>query len=218
MNTDHHPRLFVFGGLGGIVGTLCYIAAITVPMGVVGTLIFSMAWPVLSIVFASSLFRFIGHERQSATNQLAFVFACLAFVLVAAMMSSQLAVVAGMQEYAEHSLTGEPDLLRLMQRSTRLVDMGIDVAWDLFIGTSLIFLSVALKGCQSFGIWWATPAILLGILLIVLNVITFPWPPNTRGLHDIGPAVGLYIIALSARLTFLGTRMTRTHLATGHDK
>jgi hypothetical protein len=81
------------------------------------------------------------------------------------------------------------------------------VAWDILIGTSLIFLSFALARNNRFGTWWALPAGLLGGLLIVLNVSTFPWPPNTQGLFDIGPAIGLFIIALSVRLVLLGIRM-----------
>jgi peptidoglycan/LPS O-acetylase OafA/YrhL len=93
-----------------------------------------------------------------------------------------------------------------MRQSIRLVDMGIDVAWDLFIGTSLIFLCFALAGDARFGLRWAIPGAVLGFVLIVLNVSTFPWPPNTRGLFDIGPAVGVFIIALSLRLLQLGIR------------
>lgn len=210
MNTNQDARHFSFGGISGIVGTLCYVIAITVPLGQTGTYIFAMAWPILSIVFVFSLFRFIGLHGQSTSNQLAFIFACLAFALVAVMMSSQLAVKAGIQEYIESSSTSQQELLQLMRRSIRLVDMGIDVAWDLFIGTALVFLSIALKGHPDFGLWWAFPAILLGILLMVLNVITFPWPPNTRNLFDIGPAVGAYIIALGTRLLLLGNRMRQT--------
>jgi len=87
--------------------------------------------------------------------------------------------------------------------------MGLDVSWDLFIGVSLFFLSLVLKTNKSFGIVWSIPSILLGVTLIVLNVITFPWPPNTQGLIDIGPAIGLFIIALSTRLVILGMKMKK---------
>jgi len=90
------------------------------------------------------------------------------------------------------------------------VDMGLDVAWDLFIGTSLIFLAVAIRGHRNFGVWWSIPAGMLAILLIVLNSSTFPWPPATRGLFDIGPAIGIYIMSVSGRLLFLAVRMKKS--------
>jgi hypothetical protein len=203
-------RLFVAGGISGVLGTLCYVVAITVSLNHIATYVLAMAWPILSIVFVFSLYRFIALDNQSAANQLAFVFACLAFALVAAMMSAQLAVKIGIEEYIARSTGNEQEFLSMMRQSIRLVDMGLDVAWDVFIGIALIFLSVALKGHHHFGLWWSIPSALLGIALIVLNVFTFPWPPDIQGLFDIGPAVGVYIIALSTRLFVLGKRMGRT--------
>ena len=169
----------------------------------------AMSWPILSIVFVFSLYRYIAIHKQSAYNQLALLMACLAFAMVAMMISIQLSVRFGINEYISNSSNSEQEMLRVMQNSIRLVDMGLDVSWDLFIGVSLIFLSIVLKGNKSFGLWWSLPAVMLGIMLIVLNVITFPWPPDTQGLIDIGPAIGLYIIALSTRLLILGLKQQR---------
>jgi hypothetical protein len=65
-------RLFVVGGISGILGTLCYVIAITVPLNPIATYVLAMAWPILLIVFVFSLYRFIALDNQSATNQLAF--------------------------------------------------------------------------------------------------------------------------------------------------
>jgi hypothetical protein len=207
MTGNHTPRLFILGGLSGILGTLSYVVAIAVPLDATLTYLLAMSWPLFSIIFIFSLYQFVAIEKEGTANRLAFIFGCLAFALVAVMMSAQLAVKIGMQEYIQATPQPDRDLLRQMEHPIRLVDMGIDVAWDLFIGTSLIFLSAALKGHPAFRTWWAVAAALLGIMLITLNVITFPWPPNTRGLFDVGPAVGLYIIILSTRLVVLGARI-----------
>jgi hypothetical protein len=164
-----------------------------------------MCWPVLSIVFVFFLVQYIEHGRPAPANQLSFVFAVLGFAMVAGMISIQLAVRTGMEEYLA-GFSENDELLKALRRSSRLVDMGLDVAWDMFIGTSLILLCFALLRHPDFGIWWGIPAGLLGLLLIVLNVITYPWPPDTKGLIDVGPVIGLYIIALSSRLIVLGIR------------
>ena len=122
------------------------------------------------------------------------------------MMSIQLAVGIGMENYISSSSISNPELLHFMQKSLRLIDLGIDVSWDLFIGVSLIFLSIAINKNNLFKIWWTIIGSILGIGLIVLNVATFPWPPNTKGLIDIGPLVGLYIIFLSTRLIIIGVK------------
>jgi len=208
MNSNQEWRLFVFGGLSGIVGTLCYVVTAVVPFGRTLTYVLAMTWPVFSVIFVFSLSQYVAIKRQSSANQLALLFAALAFTMVAAMISIQLGVRTGIDEF----IAGSPEqkeILTLTKRSTRLVDMGLDVAWDLFIGTALVFLGFAIAKHEHFGFRWAIPAALLGLLLIIFNVKTFPWPPADEGLFDVGPAIGLFIIALSIRLLQLGLQMKR---------
>lgn len=54
---------------------------------------------------------------------------------------------------------------------------------------------------------WAIPSLILGGLLVGLNAATFPWPPASRGLFDIGPFVGLYMLLLSGRILRYGWQM-----------
>jgi hypothetical protein len=152
-----------------------------------------------------SIFKYVALEHQTIANQLSFVFASLGFTIVACMISVQLAVRWGINEHILNAPENE-ELLGLIHQSTRLIDHGLDVAWDLFIGISLIFLYAAIKGHSKFRLPWAIPSLLLGAILIMLNVYTFPWPPNSVGLFDIGPLIGIYIIAISSRLTLLGVK------------
>lgn len=202
-----HKQLLISGGASGIVGTLCYISAAAFQFNTRVTFLLAMVWPIFTIIFLFALFRFFDDSKKQMTNYLAFIFGCLAFTLVAAMLSSQLSVVAGTDEYINSAPASDQELLRTIRKSERLVDLGIDVAWDLFIGTSLIFLGMTLRSRPNFGLWWGLPAGVLGFALIVLNVITFPWPPNTQNLFDIGPVIGLYIIFLAMRVLILGIRM-----------
>jgi hypothetical protein len=206
LNTEKKTGLYVLGGVSGITGTLCYIAAIAIPLDRISQYITAMAWPVLSIIFVHSIYRYISIERQTAANQLSFLFACLGFSMVACMLSVQLAVEVGMEDY--FAVTPDKvENLKIIKHSLRLIDQGIDVAWDIFIGTSLIFLFFSIKGHPHFRLWWSIPSFLLGLTLIILNVIAFPFPPDSKGLFDIGPGIGLYIIILSTRLIWLGSRM-----------
>ncbi len=207
MPNEHQNRLFILGGASGIVGTICYIIAGFVSLEPSLGYAVAMAWPILSIVFLFSLCQFLDPERRNTASQLAFVFGSLAFTLVAAMLSAQLAVKLGVDEYAAQSSQIQPELFKILRRSLRLVDLGLDVAWDLFMCTSLFFLAWQMNRHPRFGAWWALPAALLSAGLMVLNIVTFPWPPDTRGLIDLGPFAGLYIVLLSGRLLYLGIRM-----------
>ncbi len=209
MNDRSLHKLATAGGISGVIGTLCYILAIAVPFGDRLAYTVIMLWPILSIVFAYALCRLIGATRESAVNQLAFVFAALAFSAVAGMISVQMAVRMGIAEYVGAAPPADAALHRTILDSARLIDHGMDVAWDFLIGTSLMFLSAALSSDGRFGKSWGIVSGVLGAALVVLNAITFPWPPNTAGLFDLGPFIGLYIVALSFRLTMIGIRGPR---------
>ena len=203
MHRTQTPTGLILGGIAGIVGTVLYVLVSFLPFHQNVLYFMAMAWPILSIVFVYALYQYIAYKHQSMANQLAFVFAVLGFTIVACMISVQLAVNFGLTEQMAVAPDNE-EFLGTLRRPLRLIDLGLDVAWDLFIGTSLIFLFTAIKRHPKFPLPWAIPALVLGIGLIVLNVYTFPSPPNTAGLFDIGPLIGLYIISLSIKLVVIG--------------
>ena len=207
MKASQDPSLFIWGGISGVFGTILYVAAIAIPFPPLLTYILAMCWPILSIIFVFALYKYIALEHQSAFSQLALIMACIAFAMVALMISVQMSVRLGITEYLTTTPVENKDVFVLIRKSVRMVDMGIDVAWDIFIGVSLIFLGIAIKSHKSFGIWWASAAMILAVALLVLNLITFPWPPDSRELMDVGPAIGLFIIILSTKLYLLGNRM-----------
>jgi hypothetical protein len=93
---------------------------------------------------------------------------------------------------------------RALRRSLRLIDFGLDVAWDFLMGTAMIFWGVAMRRQRAFGPWWGMPLIVLGVAAIVLNAATFPWPPGGHGLIDIGPVIALFFVGIAVRLIVLG--------------
>jgi hypothetical protein len=191
-----------------MVAVACYILAITLPwpktqLGTSLGLVVVSAWPILSIAYAYGLYTFVAAERESTANRLGFVFAVTAFVTVLSMIVVQLAVGAGL---AEISSGLDEQTATALRRGLRMVDLGLDVTWDLLIGTALILSGLAMRKRSGLGPGWAVPSVALGVLLIGLNVATFPWPPAGRGLFDIGPLIGLFVFALAGRLALLGRR------------
>jgi hypothetical protein len=205
-----NPGLWFHGGVAGVLGICCYILAITVPwpetqLGTSVSLVVVSAWPILSIVYSYALYDFVAAEREGVANRLGFVFAVTAFTTVLAMIVVQLAVGAGVGEITRD--LDEPTA-RALRRGLRMIDLGLDVAWDMLIGTALIFSGFAIRTRSGLGLGWAIPSMTLGIALIGLNAATFPWPPGDRGLFDIGPVIGIFVLVLSARLALLGRRQS----------
>jgi hypothetical protein len=189
----------------------CYILAIALPwpetqLGTSTALVVVSAWPILSIVYSYGLYSFVAAESESTANRLAFVFAVTAFTTVLGMIVVQLAVGAGIGEISKGL---DEQTTNALRRGLRMIDLGLDVAWDMLIGTALVFSGLAIRRRSGLGLGWAIPSVVLGMALIVLNAATFPWPPGDHGLFDIGPFIGLFVMVLAARLVILGRRARR---------
>jgi hypothetical protein len=195
-------------GIAGVAGVVCYILAIAFPwpetqFGTSIALLVVAAWPILSIIYSYGLYNFVAAERESTANRLGFVFAVAAFTTVLGMIVVQLAVETGVAEIAEGL---DEQTTNALRRGLRLIDLGLDVAWDMLIGMALVLSGIAMGRRTGLGRGWAVPSAVLGVALILLNATSFPWPPADRGLIDIGPFIGLFVMALAARLAILGRR------------
>jgi hypothetical protein len=161
------------------------------------------AFPILGIVFGYGIYSVLAAEHDSTANRLAFVLAVAAFATLLGMIMVQLAVGAGTSEMAKGL---DEEIAKALRRGLRLIDLGLDVAWDFLMGTAMIFWGVAMRGHRGFGPWWGIPLAVLGVAVIVLNAATFPWPPGSRGLFDIGPLAAIFFVGIGVRLIFLGRR------------
>lgn len=94
----------------------------------------------------------------------------------------------------------------------RAVYWGLDVAWDLYLGAGTIALAWEFRESADFRRLWL-PGVVVGGLLVVLNVAAFPEPPANAGLVDVGPLVGLWYSAITAR-SFFVWRTARRRKAT----
>lgn len=198
--------LWVKSGVAGIVGVACYFLAILIswPEDQVGTstgLLVVSVFPILGIVFSYGIHSALAAEKDSTANRLGFVFATAAFATLMGMIVAQLAVGAGIGEMTKG--LDEPTA-KAIRRGVRLIDFGLDVAWDFLMGTAMIFWGVAMQRRSVFGPRWGFPLVVLGIAVILLNAATFPWPPGSHGLVDIGPLIALFFVGMAARLIWIG--------------
>lgn len=194
------------GGLAGIVSVGCYFLAVLIPwpetqVGTSLSLLVVSGFPLLGIVFSYGLYSFVAEESEGPANRLAFVFAVAAFTTLLGMIIAQLAVGAGIGEVTKGL---DEATAKALRRGLRLIDLGLDVAWDFLIGTTLVLWALAMRRRRGLGPGWAVPSALFGIALIGLNAATFPWPPGDRGLFDIGPFIALFFVAVGVRLMTLG--------------
>jgi hypothetical protein len=78
--------------------------------------------------------------------------------------------------------------------------LGLDVGWDAYIGLGTICFAVAMLQHPRFGRVFALSGLAIGAGLLVLNFYTFPTPPASAGLVDLGPGVGLWYFAVTIQM------------------
>ena len=86
------------------------------------------------------------------------------------------------------------------------VEFGLDLSWDVFLVAGTILFCCAMFGDPRFGRRFALPGIGVAVGLYALNFATFPTPPASEGLVDLGPLVGLWYAAVSVQALRLRPR------------
>jgi hypothetical protein len=84
---------------------------------------------------------------------------------------------------------------RMGLHSGNALQLGVDVAYDIFLLGGFIFMGAALLKHPLFGKWLGWPAIVIGVCGLLLNLWTFPTPPGEAGLFDGGFLIGLWFMA-----------------------
>jgi hypothetical protein len=122
--------------------------------------------------------------------QVAVVANAIAGALVTAMLMVQLAVRAG----------GRSSVEDLLWTKFRRVDLGLDVAWDVYVALGTFLFAWNMLRHPRFGRIFGGIGLLLAAGLAVLNLATFPTPPGNAGLVDLGPLVGMWYVAVSVQM------------------
>ncbi len=178
------------GGVCGLASMIVFAIMVTtsLPDPAAATLAASFG-PLFSLT-SYGLYRLLSLNRNSVSLQIAAVSNIIAGALVTAMLLVQLAVRAG----------GRAGVDNLLWTKFRRVDLGLDVAWDVYgvLGTFLFAWNM-LQHPRLGRIFGGIGLVLAGGLG-VLNLATFPTPPANAGLIDLGPLVALWYVAVSVQM------------------
>jgi hypothetical protein len=173
--------------ISGIVGIIAYAGTLaashsTSPVIAV-PLLFAFTFGIT--VSSKGLYHILGSTTGSRMALIAAVANVIAAALLLAMLMVQMSVWA----------TGDQP-----EAALKAVWWGLDVAWDLYLGTGTILFAFCMFGRRGLGAWFALPGLLIASIFLVFNIATFPNPPDTAGLVDLGPLVGLWYLVVYVRL------------------
>ena len=176
-----------YGAWCGLIFSIVFMSTALLPLPDRLSTVLALIMPLFLLVAHVGLFHFLSRQRQSFVNQLAVILGICAPVLVSAMLCVQMSLVSYMARF----YTPLDEATRASQiniwRAVDSVQLGLDVAWDMFILPTIILFSLSLMKHPVFGRVFGGVGLFLGVGGLVLNIWTFPTPPINVGLPDVGP-------------------------------
>jgi hypothetical protein len=176
-------RLVWWGAMAGLATCVVYPLILLGPLPDRATVVLAALMGPLLGVASWGLRQFLVLDRPRASADLGALGNALAGALVTAMLLVQAA--AGMRG------GGRPGA------GTQAVWLGLDVAWDVYLGLGTLLFAVSMLRHPRLGPVIGGVGILVALGLLGLNLATFPVPPANAGLIDLGPVVGLWYLVVT---------------------
>lgn len=176
-----------YGAWSGLIFSVVFMSVALVPMPDRLSTVLALVMPLFLLVGHVGLYHFLARQRPAFTTQLAVILGIAAPVLVSAMLTVQMSLVSYMERFY-HPLDEAMKASQInIWRAVDSVQLGLDVAWDMFILPTIILFSLGLMKHPAFGRVFGGIGLVLGVGGLFLNIWTFPTPPINLGLPDVGP-------------------------------
>ena len=188
------------GIIFGFVACLAYPLAVFVHLPKLATVTLVACFgPALGIA-CYGLRRLLDWERPTISSSLGLMLNALGGALFSAMAFVQLAVgySAGADKVSSQFVA---------------IWLGLDVAWDAYIGIGTVCFALAMLRHPRFGPIFTVFGIGIGAGLLALHLYTFPTPPQNAGLIDLGPVLGLWYLVVTIQM-WRSLRWARQHTPT----
>jgi hypothetical protein len=193
------------GIIAGLAACITYPIATLIPLPTPRlTLIVGASFGPALTIACWALGRVLQSERPSIAAEFGAVLNALAGALVTAMILVQLAVVQTTASPAA------PALEEFFIRRVWDVILGMDVAFDMFIGLGTAFFGFAMLRDQRFGKIVGGLGLVIGLVVILgFNMATFPDPPAQAGLFDPGIVTGIFYFIVVIQMIIELVRLRR---------
>jgi len=189
-NNNIISKWIKLGIISGLLSSVIYPSLIFIPLPAALQVAFIMAWGPLLGLSAVGLYYFISLHNRTVSSQIAVVSQIIAGVLVTLMLLVQYAIRSA------KPLTIDAAVWDTINH----VQLGIDVAWDLFIFLSTLLFAINMYNHPRLGKVLSISGVVIGILMITFNILTFPTPPAEAESFDMGPLVGLWGLAVTINI------------------
>ncbi|HLO16501.1 MAG TPA: hypothetical protein VK206_16835 [Anaerolineales bacterium] len=176
----------------GIGAVISYTLLVILSGPYIALVILASAFGPLLAAASLGLYHVLAESSNPVILQSAVLFNVLGAAIFTMMLLVQLAI-----GYQIQSLGEEAQNLTALRTSLVGVQLGLDVAWDVFISLGTLLFAISMLNDARFGWILGTAGILIAVALLILNLWTFPMPPAAKNLIDLGPLVGIWYLVVT---------------------
>ncbi len=146
-----------------------------------------------TLALSENLMRVFG----TSTLRIGTIFLVIAFSLFTLMLTMQQAIFVEYERLLDTAVTPEAQAsLKVSFALVNQVQLGSDVAFDIFYSLGIIFVSSVLMRSKGLGRVIGAYGVVAASGLLALNLWFFPMPPVAAGSIDLGPATIVWWVAL----------------------
>lgn len=189
------------GAAGGFVAGLSYAVAAAAPVTSGLALVAAFVFGPALVCFSTGLYHVLRAHRRAITLDLGLMANVAAGVTVTLMFSTQLTLYRWFDlQFGSGASDSSDRALRAGFEAANGIQLGLDVAWDVFLalGTGLFVWNM--RRHPRFGRLLAVSGGVIALALTVTNLTLFPEPPGHAGSIDFGPVIGVWYVIVTVRL------------------
>jgi hypothetical protein len=183
----------------GLAVLLVYLGAATGVIKGADNLTLSLVFAIgpVAIIGVLSVSRRLAPQGGTLPLRAGTTFLVIGFALFTLMLVVQQTIFIQFRQFRSESADeAAKEALALVFKGVNLVQIGADVAFDIFYCLGMILLAAVMYRHRDFGKIIGAFGVVAAAALLSFNLYTFPHVPADSGLVDLGPVTGLWWIAV----------------------
>jgi hypothetical protein len=191
----------LIGGACGVLAMAVYTAGSAVELTTRQEAVVATVFGPAIACASMGLYLVLRLRRRTVSLDLGLVANVAAGVAVTLMLMAQLGLKGWFElEFGDGATDSTERAMHAAFEAANGIQLGLDVAWDVFLVMGTVLLAVNMWHHPRFGRAIAAAGIVTAVGLMVINLLTFPEPPGHAGGIDLGPFIGSWYVVVSVRL------------------
>jgi hypothetical protein len=193
------------GAACGFLAVLSYALISAAPLTSAQALVIACVFGPALVFATTGLYHVLRAHRRTVSVDLGLISNIAAGVTVTLMLFSQLGLKRWFEvQFGNGSIDSSERALHAAFEAANGIQLGLDVAWDVFLALGTVLLAWNMWHHPRFGRILAVAGMVIAVALVVANLFVFPEPPGNAGSVDLGPVIGLWYLIVTIRLAMSG--------------